>query len=157
MQDYLRDTNHVNAIFRNDENVWNKIRTLPAERKWILSNITLGEIVAGQKMTVTSDEAECERLLDYLRRRFTQLPPASDLAEKYGNIIGRLAQNDPKKPKMSIDAWLTSIGVQGNDVWLVAEAWSHRLTVATSDKMEKIKSVLEEEILNKEIRFDDWR
>ncbi len=153
MQDYLIDTNHINPIHRGDDKVWQKIRTLPHERKWIISPIVLGEIQAGQQLAVASDPVECKKLLTYIDERFCVLPSPVDLAVNWGQIVARIAQNHPMKPGETIEVFLARNGVQINDAWLVAEAWSHGLVVVTHDKMTLIREAVEQP---GDVRFDDW-
>jgi predicted nucleic acid-binding protein len=76
----------------------------------------------------------------------------SDATESYyGQIIGRIwKQTPPAKPSISTDAHLVNLGVNINDVWIVASAWEHGLILLTADKMACIKAVVAE------VTWENW-
>ena len=156
MQDYLIDTNHINPMYRAEEKVSKKIRTLPHERKWCISNIVLAELHAGQKLG-NGDAGEFQKLMSFLDSppflRLDQFDSPSDLPEKFGEIVYRISQIQSMTRGETIEAFLGRHNVQTNDVWLVAEAWSHQLVVVTNDRMTLIRQAVEN---TGDVRFDNW-
>ena len=68
----------------------------------------------------------------------------------YAKIMERIWQRWPPKSSTKTEAHLASLGVDINDVWVVAVAWEHGLIVLTQDKMQAIKDV------TTEVEFDCW-
>jgi predicted nucleic acid-binding protein len=63
----------------------------------------------------------------------------------YAQIIERIWKNyPPANPTVRTDQHLVSLGVDMNDVWIVASAWERGLTLLTSDKMTCIRRVVPE-------------
>lgn len=157
MQDFLLDGNHVTALFREKPNVVAKARTYNAERKWFVSWTVISEIKTGHGLADSADPAECQRLLDFIKTWCVEIDPKDDISTKFAEILKRLNAVNPKiESDKNVQAWLQRIGVQMNDVWLVAQAWAHNLICVTTDKMKQIKGVLQQEITDRTIRFDDW-
>jgi hypothetical protein len=113
---------------------------------------TRGELEGGHRMSPSFDQTKIDEFWTFVNKNFFTLEPSPDLPVCYGEIIGRLHQKYPKKVGLKVENWLVGIGVQVNDVLLVAEAWSHNLIFLTNDNIEKIKEVLEPG----EVRFDNW-
>jgi predicted nucleic acid-binding protein len=79
------------------------------------------------------------------------VPISHYMQDSYGNIIGRIwKQTPPSNPKTSTDAHLVHLGVNINDVWIVAVAWEQGLILLTDDKMSCIKSVVPE------VTWENW-
>jgi predicted nucleic acid-binding protein len=156
VQDFLFDANHVTALWNKEPRLTPKVRSIPPERKYLISQITRGELEAGHRMAASADPTKIAEFWKFVDENFYPLEPSDDTSRYYGEILGRLHEKYPKKGGKKTELWLGEIGVQVNDVWLVAEAWSHHVECVSHDNMDKIKEVLQNEILRREVRFDDW-
>jgi predicted nucleic acid-binding protein len=154
VQDFLFDANHVTALYNKDSLIAQKLRSIPPERKNLISKITRGELEAGHRMA-QPDVKEIAKFWAFVDESFYSPTPLEgesyDTSRFYGEILGRLHHKYPKKTGKKTELWLQELGVQVNDVWLVAEAWSHRVICVTHDGMEKIKDVVGDNV-----RFEDW-
>jgi predicted nucleic acid-binding protein len=155
VQDFLFDANHVTAFYNKDARLLEKLRNFPPERKYLISHTTRGELEAGHRFAPASDPVEIAKFWAFVGERFFSLELREDISidtsHYYGEIIGRLHQKDAKKTGEKTESWLQRIGVQVNDVWFVAAAWSHNVVCLTHDRMGKIKFALGDNV-----RFDDW-
>lgn len=152
MADYLVDGNHVTAFFNKETNVVQRLVSVPAGTLFFLSKIIRGELEGGHRLAPNADPTKLAAFWTFVGQQFNAINPTDDTSRYYGEIIGRISQNHPRKTGTKVERWLTNIGVQTNDVWFVAEAWSHNLICLTSDKMEKIKAVV-----TNDVAFDNWR
>lgn len=152
MTDFLVDGNHVSALFNKETKVVEKLRTTPAERLFFFSKIIRGELEGGHRLTAGADPQKITEFWEFVDQQFTAIDPIDDTSRRYGEILERIHQKYPKKTGTKVENWLIQHGVQTNDVWFVAEAWSHNLICLTSDGMEKIK-----EAVNGNVRFENWR
>ena len=149
---YLMDTNHVTAWEANNPNVLAKVQSLPQDTLLCTSAITLGEMSAGHHM------ANGDPHRRHLVRHFLTIyvipyaVPISHSTELYyGQIMGRIWRaKPPASDKVSTDRHLVEIGVNINDVWIVACAWEHGLILLTTDKMTLIRDV------TPEVKFENW-
>lgn len=159
MPAYLIDLNHVGPFIRQEPGIMAIARTTPHECLVWICGITLGEIEAGNRgMTQTTNEAERTNYIRLVKQTFESLriDTSEFTSECYGEIMGRIWQNHPPSPKVKTEQHLLNLGVDINDVWTVAIAWEHRLTLLTSDGMACIKEALKEEIEKGEVGFDSW-
>jgi predicted nucleic acid-binding protein len=149
---YLMDTNHVTEWEAGNSVLLAKLASLPQDTLVCTSAITLGEISAGHEMTSGDPQRH------YQVRQFLTLnivPYAVSISHYtesyYGQIMGRIwRRSSPPTAKVSSDAHLVQLGVGINDVWIVACAWEHGLTLLTADKMTVIRDV------TPEVAFDNW-
>jgi predicted nucleic acid-binding protein len=152
---FLLDTNHVEAYCRKDPKVIARLRAIPAEWPIRVCAITLGEIEAGHLITTTTDQAKRDDFIRCINEDFSgyALKISLHTRHKYAKIISGLLHNDPKtNPDTKTEKHLVLVaGVDINDVWTVASAWEHKLTLATTDKMTKIRNVVENRV-----QFDNW-
>jgi predicted nucleic acid-binding protein len=150
---YLIDVNHVGPFIREEPGIMAKARATPAEHIVWICNITLGEIEAGHRgMTQTTDQAsrdEYSRLVNEKFQNF-KLEVSEHTPAYYGEIMGRIWQNDPPSPKVETEPHLLKLGVDINDVWAVAVAWEHGLTFLTNDGMACIRKAAPE------VTFECW-
>jgi len=152
---YLLDDNHVGAFIREEPGLMAKANANPPECLVWICSITLGEIEASHRgMTVTTNEVARE---EYVRRLHDKLDTFRvDISEftpsYYGEIMGRIWQKHPPSPKTKTERHLIDLGVDINDVWTVAVAWEHGLTLLTTDGMACIKEVVTKD----EVQFDNW-
>ena len=153
MRGYLIDVNHVQAHFSKNEAFMSKIRVVPPQDLMRLSAITLGEITAGHEMNTTTDKlrrGEFEKFVvnEYL---LYVMNVTATTQTYYGKIMGRIwKKSAPTNRRIGTDTHLASLGVNLNDVWLVASAWEHGLVVLTQDKMQCIRDA------SPEVQFDCW-
>lgn len=156
LKGYLLDTNHVAAVCRKDESIIRKLGAFPAGTQIRTNVITLGEVEAGHRITVTTNQKKRDEYVTELEQRF--LPKALEITAKtrftYAEVMGRLwNKHRPPNPKIKTERWLVEkFGVDINDVWSVAIAWEHGFTYVTTDKMELIKEVISDD----EVLFDCW-
>jgi tRNA(fMet)-specific endonuclease VapC len=151
---YLLDNNHVEAFIREEPSVIQKARVTPAERLIWVCNITLGEIEAAHRgMTQTTDQQRRDEYAKAVREKFEnlKLEVSEHTPAYYGEIMGRIWQKHPPSPKKKTEQHLLDLGVDINDVWVVAVAWEHGLTLLTSDRMTCIR-----EAVSGEVEFDSW-
>lgn len=128
-----------------------KVRAIPAERKFLISETVSGELEGGHEMSPSADQIKIAEFWKWVDEHLFRLEPSDDTSRKYGAIIGLLNQKYPRANDKHNQAWLQRIGVQINDVWFVAEGWSHNVICVTHDDMTKIKAVVGNNVL-----FDDW-
>lgn len=128
-----------------------RLRTTPPEYLMWISAIALGEIQFGLSNPTT----------DVLRRReFAQFiarvvrPQVKEITGStcfyYAQILRRLWDKYPLPSDRPKEAHLVTLGVDINDVWIVASAWEYGLTLLTQDKMLRIREVVPE------VAFECW-
>ena len=152
MNGYLMDTNHVTEWEAGNQSLIAKVKSLPNSDLIFTSVITLGEISAGHQMT-RGDAQRHHRVKQFLNLYL--IPTAVSISHYtesyYGRIIGRIwKQMYPARSSISTDAHLVSLGLNINDVWIVAAAWEHGLVLLTADSMSCIKAVVPE------VTWDNW-
>ena len=132
------------------------MKTLPKDTQIFTCAITLGEITAGHEMTaggLNVDAARRHRVRAFLNLEI--IPNVISISHStetyYGQILGRIwRRTPPPKASVSTDSHLVALGININDVWIVACAWEHNLTLLTTDKMTPIKDT------TPEVNFDNW-
>ncbi len=152
MNGYLMDTYHVTEWEAGNQSLIAKVTSLPSSDLIYTSAITLGEISAGHRMT-GGDAQRRHQVRHFLNLHLIpSVVPISDYTQDYyGRIMGRIwKQTPPSNPGIRTDAHLVSLGVDINDVWIVAVAWERGLTLLTADKMSCIKSVVPE------VTWENW-
>lgn len=138
-------------MYHKDSRIAAKVRTIPVERKFLISETVRGELESGHEMNPSADQIKIAEFWKWVDERLFRLEHSDDTSRKYGVIIGLLNQKYPRTNDKHNQAWLQRIGVQINDVWFVAEGWSHQVVCVTHDNMAKIKDVV-----GSNVRFDDW-
>lgn len=154
MRGYLFDNNHIDAFFRKEPSVIQRLRMTPPEHVLCISRITVGEIEAAHRgMTQTTAQARRDEYAKFVNDNFYIVEVLEDTSAHYGEIMGSIWTNHPpSSKKKSTEQHLLDLGVDINDVWTVAVAWTHGLTVLTSDSMTCIK-----EVTKGKVEFDCWR
>jgi predicted nucleic acid-binding protein len=150
---YLMDTNHVTAWEEKSPALIAKIESLPKNTLIYTSAVTLGEISAGHEMTAPGDAQRRHLVKQFLNLYIIPYAVSVTHATEsyYGQIIGRIWKGTPPpKATISTDAYLVSLGVNINDVWIVACAWEHGLILLTADNMSAIRNV------TPEVSFENW-
>ena len=153
MKGYLADVNHVDAHFNKSQSFMLNLRTTPASDLIRLSAVSYGEICAGHQMCPTTNiqiRSEYNKfVIEFYQHLILQID--SMTGPYYAQIMGRIWQaNEPKGGQVGTDAHLLHLGVDINDVWLVASAWEHGLTVLTQDRMKCIREAAPE------VDFECW-
>jgi predicted nucleic acid-binding protein len=160
----LFDTNIVddllNASSRFHAMAAGRLAAIPADLAF-LSAVTLGEIEYGILVAPAArkdDLAGFRRLVD---EKFPiVLPVGRATTECYGELRRRLFERySPKEARGSgrrIDqlrepASESALGVQENDLWLVAQAWEYNLVMVTRDKMRRLSAVA-----SSDVEFEFW-
>jgi len=150
---FLMDTNHVIAWEARNPALIAKLEALPKNDLVYACAITLGEIAAGHEMT-SGDLVRRHQVEQFLNLYVLPKEIAITLYTRsyYGQIMGRLwRRTPPAKPSVSTDSHLVNtLGVNVNDVWIVACAWEHGLILLTTDSMTNIRNV------TPEVTFENW-
>jgi len=144
---YLLDTNHVDALFHRKPGVIQKIASLPPDTLLLACAITLGEIEAGHRMNKTTDQRRRDDYTAFVNKEFrpNALPISQSTGLSYAEIIGRIwERHPPANSKIKTEAHMVQLGVDINDVWVVAVALEHGLILVTQDKMKCIREVVPE-------------
>ncbi len=121
--------------------------------------VAIGEIKWGYEICLEHDEERKTELLRRLRRlpvinidKHTTDPYArvrAALFRKYGTPEQKrgLKKIREKRPEELIDrSTAKSLGIQENDLWLVACALQHNMTFVTSDKMHRLREIVQDEL-----------
>lgn len=146
------DTNHVTAWEAANLVLMAKLNSLPKDTLVCTSAITLGEMSAGHEMT-NGDPSRRHQVRAFLNIYvIPYIVVISHTTEfYYGQIMGRIWKaKSPPKSSVSTDQHLVNLGVNVNDVWIVACAWEHGLTLLTTDSMTAIRDV------TPEVAFENW-
>ncbi len=166
MDGYLLDTNIISYYYDKGRPehgaVTTHIEGLPEKAPLRVSEITLGEISYGYHLAgLTDGDLPASQLR--ARADFPKpLPVSRHTADPYGQIRAILFRKcSPKRkrgrpvPEELIDPTTgKELGVQENDIWLVAQAQEHNLVLVTHDKkMKRIKDACNPEMA---LRFEDW-
>lgn len=156
METYLFDTNIWSKWFKNDPSVIDKIDRLDKTSRLFLSAIVWGEVTYGAKVNKTFDLKSYNKFIHHHSEPIL-LPIDKHVAEVYGELRASLfekysSKGKNKRPEQLIDpATATEIGIDENDLWLVAQAITHNMTLVTNDKMHRIFSVTP-----KELKYEIW-
>jgi tRNA(fMet)-specific endonuclease VapC len=146
MKTYLFDTNIWSKWFREEPFVLDKIAQIDINSKIFLSSIVWGEVMYGAK----ADEAfNIESYSEFILHRAEPIIWQIDkhVATVYGqlraDLFGKyIRKGKNKHPEQLIDpVTATEIGIDENDLWIVAQAVTHNLTFVTNDKMHRIFTI----------------
>jgi predicted nucleic acid-binding protein len=146
------DTNHVTAWEAGDQSLIAKVKSLPNSDLIFTSAITLGEISAGHQMA-GGDARRHHQVKSFLNLNLipSVVPISHYTQDYYGDIVGRIwKRTPPARSGISTDAHLVHLGININDVWIVAVAWERGLILLTADKMSCIRAVLTE------VKWENW-
>ena len=168
MHGYLLDTNTIRNWFDGDAGRFPAVKTAAdsraADSPLYVSAITLGEIEFGHALNPSGAGAKRDEFVGFVGRQLTQILQVSKhTAEPYGHIRARLAQKFPPKggwtKKIRPEQFYNPIaarelGIDENDLWIVAQAAERNLVLVTSDKMMRIREAVCE--LYPGSRFEDW-
>jgi len=150
---YLLDNNHVAAWYNKMPQVMQKVRSLPPETLICTCAIILGEVEAGHEMTKTSQQTIRDDYKKWVDTKFLAhcIDVRSNVRNSYAKILGKLWEKYPPPQGKKTERHLAEVhGVDINDVWSAAVAYSHGLVFVTNDRMKKIREALPE------LQFEDW-
>ena len=147
MPGYLLDTNHVGALASRQPKIVQKYASIHRNVQIRACVITLGEIEAGHQMTQSTDPKKRNDYTKFVNREF--VPNALGITAStrfhYADVMGRLWKKYPPQSGQKTERYLVlKFGVDINDVWTVAVAIEHGLTLVTQDKMATIQGVVPE-------------
>lgn len=174
MKTFLLDTNIVSPLLDNEH------CNNPAVSKFIesidyrkdhlyISPVVLAEIRFGYEICFKADEKRKKNILKELRQfpvmdinkhtvpHYTDVRSA--LFKKYGKaeIKKGFSKIKEKVPEDLIDKSTgKSLGIEENDLWIVACALQHNMSFVTSDKMHRLKDIVKNE-LNLPLEWLVWK
>jgi predicted nucleic acid-binding protein len=165
---YLIDTQTVCYWFDDKSDhyapVMAAVNRLPADSPLYISAITLGEIEYGHAINPAGAGAERDEFIRFIRSTFPQVIEISKhTAEPYGRVRAHLAQKFPpaggwskkrRAEQMYDAATAVALGIDENDLWLVAQAIERGLVFVSTDRMTKIRQAVIE--VYPAFLADDW-
>lgn len=154
MRGYLIDANHIGVWETATPAFMAHLNLKAPECLIFISVVTLGEVEWGLSTTTTTDPERRKQFRSFIERELR--PHALDLtittSGTYAEILTRIWQeHPPASAGMRTDAHLLSLGVDINDVWMVAAASDRGLTVLTEDKMAVIRTAAPD------VDFECWK
>ena len=147
---YLLDTNilsyWVNENARQHERVTEVISALPKDIPVFMSAISWGEMQFGARLNAKTrlPETDCH----LFEKTFLTAPVTRHTDQHYGKIKARLFEKFSPKELRSKEKRLSmlvdpvsgeQLGVDENDVWIVAQAIERNLVLVSNDKLVRIK------------------
>ncbi|MCY2952980.1 MAG: PIN domain-containing protein [Planctomycetota bacterium] len=168
MPGYLLDTQTISYWFDEKSEHFPAVeanaRGRAADSPLYVSAITLGEIEYGHALNPDGAGAKRDEFLRLLRKELPQtLEVSHDTAEPYGRVRAHLAQKFPpaggwskkKRAEQMYDPVAArELGIDENDLWLVAQAVERNLVLVSSDKMRRIREVVVQ--VYSGFRAEDW-
>ncbi|MBN1123801.1 MAG: PIN domain-containing protein [Sedimentisphaerales bacterium] len=167
MKGYLLDTNVISDWLDETKPrhavVSKRVEQAAQDQAIMLTSaIVLGEIEYGIAVTGKKEQHSLIEFRNHVAMQFAQkrvlLSASQSTASIYGDLRARLFKGfAPKKqikglrPEQLVDP-ITSkeLGIQENDLWIVAQAIEHNLILVTNDAMEHIR------LIAPELRVEDW-
>lgn len=135
-----------------------------ADSPLYISAITLGEIESGHAQNPVGAGAHRSLFIEFVDHRLPQILDVSKhTAEPYGNIRAYLVEkfapkagwSKKKKAEQLYDPIAgRELGIDENDLWIVAQAVERNLVLVTSDKMAPIREAVHEKYPT--FRIEDW-
>lgn len=155
---YLIDTNTAGhlALLNSGiseprlENLKNNLNSLPNDARIFFSVITLGEVEYGLKIGPQAKETEIQLISNFLKSTSILEINEGIASDQYASIRAKLfekfAPKNNKSKKKRIEEWkdpTTSkeLGIQENDLWIVATALYYNLILVSDDKMTRLSEV----------------
>ncbi len=137
--------------------VADKIAQIDKTSKIFLSSVVWGEVMYGAKANKSFDLKSYSKFIHH-RSEPIILPIDRHVSDVYGELRASLFEKyirkeKNKRPEQLIDpVTATEIGIDENDLWIVAQAITHNLTLVTNDKMCRIFTVAP-----KTLKYEMWR
>jgi predicted nucleic acid-binding protein len=141
------DTNIVRLWYAKNPVVTGKILSIPSGSNLYISAVSIGEIEFGHLSVRAIDKVKQADFRRWISQTFDPhlLDITHSTAQEYAKLRRYICDNYYKKSKyieLYEDAQANILGIDENDLWLVAQAYEHNLTFVTNDKMFRIKEVL---------------
>ncbi len=168
MHGYLLDTNAIRYWFDAESGRFPSVRitadTRAADSPLYVSAITIGEIEFGHAFNLGGAGVRRDDFVAFVRKQLPQILQVSKhTAEPYGRIRAILAKRFPPRggwtKKVKVEQMYDPItarelGIDENDLWIVAQAVERNLVLVTSDKMKRIREAVCE--LYSDFRLEVW-
>jgi len=157
METYLFDTNIWSKWFRQESAITEKLAQIDKTSKVFLSSVVWGEAIYGAKAKKSFDFESYSKFIHH-RSEPIILPIDRHVSDIYGVLRASLFEKylrkgkNNRRPEQLIDpVTATEIGIDENDLWIVAQAVTHNLTLVTNDRMNRIFTVT-----SKELKYEIW-
>ncbi len=164
MPGYLLDTNIISYWFDKECDQHSAVQTAAEQRRGkhplYVSAITLGEIEYGH----ATNPARRQDFVEFFRERLPQfLPVSHHTAGPYGRIRAALFEAFAPKLKktkrrraeeLCEPTTGRELGIDENDLWIVAQAVERNLVLVTHDRFVRIRQALED--LQIGVQIEDW-
>ncbi len=168
METYLLDCNAISDWFdetrpRHHCVAQRAVESAQSDAVLMTSTIVLGEIEYGIKVAPSEklqalDVLRAQVDVQFVHKRFL-LAPERSTALVYGDLRARIFEKfAPKKrrkkglrPEELVDPVTSKeLGIQENDLWIMAQAVERNLILVTNDEMVRIRKIAPE------LRVEDW-
>ena len=169
MPGYLIDTQTISYWFDEKSGGCATVQATAEARRsadapLYISAISLGEIQYGHAAEPAGAGPVRESFVKFVREKFPQILKVSrHTAEPYGRIRAALFDKLGPKPRKSKKKRAEELcdpttgrelGIDENDLWIVAQAAERNLVLVTHDKMVHIREALQESETG--VRIEDW-
>lgn len=182
MADYLLDTNILSYWYDSTPDVSGRVKSTHANvvhnvarvrtpdpqtdyvSRLFVSVVTLGEVEYGHQSATTPDPVKQAEYTKFIRE---QCPGSLDItqhvAEEYGRMRGWLFNTcSPKKMRtkakraeqLVFPATGQELGIDENDLWIAAQAMTHKLVLVTHDHRGNFGKVLAQ--FASSLTCEDW-
>ena len=168
MPGYLLDTNIVRYWFDGESGAYPVVQTAAEARRsdspLYISAITLGELEYGHAAAPAGAAPDREAFTQFVGEELPQtLPVSRDTAEPYALIRAALFERFGPRPKkgnkkraeeLCYPTTGRELGIDENDLWIVAQAAERNLVLVTHDKLVRIQDALQD--IEPCVRIEDW-
>ena len=168
MPGYLIDTQTISYWFDGKSGNYPRVQAAAEQRRGIgplyVSAISLGEIEYGHAVHPTGAGPQREGFVKFMREELPQvLHVDKHTAEPYGQIRAALFERfasshrkgRAKRAEELCDPTTgRELGIDENDLWIVAQAAERNLVLVTHDRLVRIREALQD--LNLGPRLEDW-
>ena len=168
MSGYLIDTQTITYWFDGESGRFPHVQQAAEARRGIgplyVSVISLGEIRYGYACQAGSAGAKRDEFLKFLREELPQvLTIKKHTSEPYGQVraalFERFAPHSRRGRKQRAEELIEpatgrELGIDENDLWLVAQAIERNLVLVTNDKMTHIREAVR--AVYPDFTFDNW-
>lgn len=165
---YLIDTQTIRYWFDHKAEQYkavnNAVEKLNPRSVLYVSSISLGEIEYGHCIAPSQDKKAHDSFREFIRTRLPQILPISGhTVEPYAHVRACLVEKCAPK-----DGWgktkraeqlchplsAKALGIQENDLWLIAQAIERNLVLVTNDAMRKLQDAVQDSRFT--VRFENW-
>lgn len=170
MDAYLLDTNVIRYWFDGDAGTFPTVKAVAdacaADSPLYASAITVGEIEFGHALNPPGAGTKRDEFTAFVRGNLPQILQVSKhTAEPYGRIRATLTnkfpprggwpRNGKKRAEQLYDPVAArELGIDENDLWIVAQAVERNLVLVTSDKMARVRAAVSD--VFSQFRVEDW-